>query len=250
MTLLPILLPEGYVPIVSVNDKLTAGSVIAEKTGAKKEEIIHLSKDYKIPQAQIKKSLKKNLGDAVSEGETVAIKEGKLGFGGQKIISKFSGTIVKIDEEEGNIYLRTDEKELSESLFSPVDGLVDFCNNEKIVIKTDKDAILAEDGLGEEKTGELLYIDDQFDSAKLTSEVEDRTILTKTINKLALFKAIGLNASGVITQKLEDTDFIDLTGKIKNIPVMVVKEEDFKKLSKSDGKKVYLGGKDKSIVIL
>jgi len=41
------------------------------------------------------------------------------------------------------------EKGSFQNIISPVAGTVDFCNNEKIVIKTDQDTILAVDGLGE-----------------------------------------------------------------------------------------------------
>jgi len=43
MTLLPVLLPEGYVAKVSANDKLTAGTVLAEKKSTVQEKVIHIS---------------------------------------------------------------------------------------------------------------------------------------------------------------------------------------------------------------
>jgi hypothetical protein len=41
-----------------------------------------------------------------------------------------------------------------------------------------------------------------------------------------------------------------LTGKYINTPVMIVNEEDYKKIVKADKKRIYIGGKDKTIVIL
>jgi hypothetical protein len=67
---------------------------------------------------------------------------------------------------------------------------------------------------------------------------------------VAIFKAIGLDAGGIITESLENADFVDLTEKTIEAPIMIVGEDDFKRLLKAKGKKVYLGGKDKSIVIL
>jgi len=55
-------------------------------------------------------------------------------------------------------------------------------------------------------------------------------LLTGVIDKVSLFKAIGLDAIGIIVKSLEDTDFMELTGKYIKTPVMIVNEEDYKKL--------------------
>ena len=60
----------------------------------------------------------------------------------------------------------------------------------------------------------------------------------------------GLEAAGVITEKLEDIDFVDLEEKKVRMPIMEVNEEDFKKLVKEKDKNIYLFGKNKSIIIL
>ncbi len=250
MTLLPVLLPEGYVLKVSANDKLTVGTVIAEKKGSSMEKIIHISRFFNLSPKDISKVLKKNLGDGILKGDVIAEKKGNLGVGVKKIISEFSGTIIKIDEGSGDLTIReAGEEESQETIISPVDGTVDFCNNEKIVIKTDKDAILAQDGLGKEKEGELLYLKDSQEE-NLSKEIEEKIILVRTIDRVAVFKAIGLDASGIVTQDLENADFVDLSEKTIETPIMIVNDDDFKKLVKANGKKVYLGGKDKSIVIL
>jgi len=43
MTLLPVLLPEGYVAKVSANEKIAAGTVLAEKKSGAREKVIHIS---------------------------------------------------------------------------------------------------------------------------------------------------------------------------------------------------------------
>jgi len=250
MTLLPVLLPEGYVLKVSANDKLTAGQTIAEKRMNGIEKVIHLSQIFNLSPKDILKVLKKNLGDGILKGDILAEKKNGLGVGSKKIISEFSGTIIRIDEGSGDLIIReAGQEEKVETLISPVDGMVDVCDNEKILIKTNKDAILAEDGLGNEKEGELLYFEDAGEEI-LSKEIEEKIILAKTIDRVAVFKAIGLDAGGIITEDLENMDFVDLTEKRIDMPVMIVSGEDFKKLVKANRKMVYLGGKDKSIVIL
>jgi hypothetical protein len=250
MTLLPVLLPEGYVAKVSANDKLTAGTIIAEKKSGGMEKIIHVSQILNFSPKDISKSLKKNLGDGILKGDVIAEKKGNLGAGSKKIISEFSGTIIKIDDSSGNLVIReTGEEQNLETIVSPVDGIVDLCNNEKIVIKTDKDTILAQDGLGKEKEGELWYLEDSQEE-NLSKEIEGRVLLVRTIDRVAVFKAIGLDANGIIAKDLENADFVDLSEKTIETPIMIVNDNDFKRLVKANGKKVYLGGKDKSIVIL
>jgi hypothetical protein len=168
MTLLPVLLPEGYEPKVSVNDKLTAGFVIAQKGEEGTEETVHAAHLLKIKPHQVTRFMKKHPGDSVTEGDLLALKKTKFGLTSKKVLSEFSGTVVKIDEESGDVFIRTISKGGGNAILSPIDGTVDFCNNEKIVIKTDRQVIMAEDSLGKEKTGELFLIND-FNSDKLTT---------------------------------------------------------------------------------
>jgi hypothetical protein len=256
MTLLPVLLPEGYTSKVSVNDKLAAGDVIAISTFKNKsalESTINVAFYFNISPQDISKILKKNLGDAISEGEVLAEKKGGLGKSSKKLISQFSGTVSKIDQTNGDVgisnALGETEKETLETIISPVDGIVDFCNNEKIVIKTDRDTILATDGLGLEAEGEVIFLG-KLEETELNSEMTGKIILAESIDRISLFKAIGLDAIGIVIKSLEGTDFIDLEQKRITMPVMVVSEEDYKKLVKADKKKLYLVGKDKTIVIL
>jgi hypothetical protein len=249
MTLLPVLLPEGFISKVAVNDKLAVGQIIAEKKNTP-ENLINVAFYFNVPYQDISKLLKKNLGDAVLEGDILAEKKGDLGKPSKKLISQFSGTITKIDKTNGDVGIRGSlEKEALETIISPVEGIVDFCNNEKIVIKTDKDAILAIDGLGEESEGELVFFE-KLEETKLTSAVGGKIILSDKIDRISLFKAIGLDAIGIIIKNLEGADFIDLAGKKIKTPIMIVRDEDFRKLIKADKKQIYLGGKDKTIIVL
>jgi len=253
MILLPVLLPEGFKAKVTVGDKLAVGDAIAVATSEKNnasENTVNVAFYFDIPSEDIHKFLKKNLGDAILEGDLLAEKKSGFSKTPKKLISQFSGTITKIDKTNGDVGIRgSSEKGSFDEIISPVAGTVDICNNEKIVIKTDQDTTLALDGLGEGAEGELLYIK-QVEEASLGRQVTDRILLTSVIDKVSLFKAIGLDAIGIITQNLEDTDFIELTSKNLKTPVMTVAEEEFKKLVKEDGKQIYIGGKDKTIAIL
>ncbi len=247
MTLLPIVLPEGFMPTVSVNDKLTLETVIAQKRNGK-TQIINLSSFGFSPNA-LEKSLKKNIGDSIKEGEIIAVKKGKLGLGGKKLLSKFSGIITKVNEQTQEVYVRSGVDEVIETMLSPVVGTVDFCNNEKIVIKTEREAVIAKDALGKKAEGEIFYIEN-LDFNKLTSEISDKIILVKILDKTSLFKILGLDAKGIITEEIDDVDFIDLNDKKIEIPILSVSEEDFRKILKNKNKKIFLDGESKSIIVL
>ncbi len=247
MTLLPILLPEGFSLKVSAGDKIAAGQILAEGQEKGKEEVIRVAHEFKLVPQKIIKTLKKNLGDSVAVGEVLAAKKSLLGS--QTIISEFSGIIIKIDETSGDLIIRVSGAGEVKTVISPTDGVVDSCTEEKIVLKTDKEAILALDGIGGESEGIIEYLVDS-DETKLDASIKGKILLTKAIDKVYVFKTVGLEAVGIITEKLEDVDFVDLEEKKVRMPVLEVSEEDFKKLVKEKDKNIYLFGKNKSIIIL
>jgi hypothetical protein len=247
MTLLPILLPEGFSLKVSAGDKIAAGQILAEGQEKGKEEVIHIAHEFKLVPQKIIKTLKKNLGDSVAVGEVLAIKKSLLGS--QTIISEFSGIIIKIDETSGDLIIRVSGGGEIKTINSPTVGVVDSCTEGKIILKTDKEALLALDGIGGEAEGAIEYLVDS-DETKLDASIKGKILLTKAIDKVYVFKTVGLEAMGIITEKLEDVDFVDLEEKKVRMPVLEVSEEDFKKLVKEKDKNVYLFGKNKSIIIL
>lgn len=252
MILLPILLPEGFKATVTVGEKITSGQVIAEKKDKAIEEVIHVSQIFKIPPHKMPKIVKKNLGDGVSKGDILAIEKGPLGFGNKKIISEFSGTIIKIDSENGDVLIHTaSTKENKSTFISPVDGTVDFCDNNKIVVKTEKDAVMAIRVSGKETRGELFVFEDEdVDFSEISQTVEKKIILGKTFAKGAIFKAFGLGALAVIGVKIRESDFEDLEEKAIESPVFQVSEGDFEKLKKNLGKQVFLDPENKCLVVL
>ena len=245
MTLLPIALPKEAISIVKVSDKISEGQIVAQIKIPGSQDIIKLS-DYQISQKEIESSLKKHLGDAVLAGDIIAIK--KKMIGGTKILSKTSGTIAKIDIETTDVYIKSNNGEVSNDIISPVEGIVDFCNNEKIVIKTDKQIIIAKDALGQNVTGELLVGD--FAIQSLNSEISGKILVTETLDKTSFYKAFGLGAKGIIAVDLKDLDFLDFENNSMQEPVFLISEEDFKKIKKNNGKKVFGEVKTKGIMIL
>jgi hypothetical protein len=248
MTLLPILLPEGFSLKVSTGDKIAVGQTLGEGQGSFHEITIHLAHELKLVPQRVLKTLKKNLGDSIAVGDVLAVKKSLIGS--QSVLSEFSGIIIRVDEASGDLIIRTNGGEQNlKTITSPVDGVVDSCIDGRVVLKTEKHAILAVDGVGGEASGAIEYLADS-DETKLDSCIKGKILLTRGIDKVYVFKTIGLEAAGIVTEQLEDIDFVDLEEKKVRMPIVEVSEEDFKKLVKEKDKNLYLFGKNKSIIVL
>src|SRR3989344_8621313 len=158
MSSLSILLND-FVPKVKTGDDVVSGQVIATKKpaslasqpacqaeqGGQGESVAggERGKDIEVDVAEVLdikpgeavKFILKRPADRIEEGGLIAAKKGVLGIGGKGIRSKVTGTVFKIDEALGVLYVRTIQKDKEEDIFSPVDGVVELCDNKKIAIK-------------------------------------------------------------------------------------------------------------------
>lgn len=240
MSLLSILL-NGFVPKVKTGDDVVSGQVIAEKI-EENDEKGDLGKLLDVSPAQVLRYLTKRPGDRVEKGTIVAKKRGALGIGAKKVESPIAGTVFKFDEETGFIYIRGNrENAQTENIFSPVDGVVELCDNKKIAIKTDKDAILADkvSGIGFIQAETILLGKDEVDSSDLNEKIRGKIILGRFFQREAISKAFGIGALGIISQNISDEELEDLRKKNINTPIFIINKEDFEKLVKYNGKKIY-----------
>lgn len=246
MTLLPINLPQGSEVRVKVGEKVTKGTVLAQTRSISSEVIIHLTKDFGIPLKNFESALSKKLGDFVKEGEPIAVK--KKFMGKSRILSKISGTVSKIDVQNGDVYIKssTGGEGKAEDVFSPVEGIVDFCDNGKIVIKSDKASISVKDVIGESVTGILTQVLD----AETAQIVEDKIICIESADKLFVYKSLSLGARGIISTDLTGIDFMDLDGKKVNGAIVLVDKDSFGKIKKMIGKNINIDIENKSITVL
>ncbi len=240
MTILPIKLPKEGTPLVKTGDKIKKGQLIAQ-IAAEDNEVIHFS-SYNISSKNFPSYIKKHLGDKILEGEVIAIK--KKFVGGLKIRSPFSGTLVKIDEEKQDLYIKPTDLKEKLDLLSPVEGTVEFCDNTKILIKTDALALTAKDILGDSIVGEVLVDSSQ----SLDSRIEGKIVVRDSFDKLSVFKAFGLGALGIVTKDLADFDFLAIGNDFRNT-IVTVGEDDYKKLEKSNGKNIHIE-RDSKLIIL
>ncbi len=253
MTLLPVLLPQDYKVKVAVGEKITAGQVLAEKIISSKNEVIHLASDLGISPKNVLSSLKKGLGSKITTGDVIAVKKGKLGMGKKQLVSEFDGTLIKLEEDTGDLLVRVSVKEeiKEDPIISPVDGIVDFCNNEKIVLKTEKAAILADRVNGKSTKGELLIIDKkEVEDEDIKKEVDGKIVAGKFFELAAIFKVLAIGGEGIITIDNNDKATDKILEKKLNKPIFLLSEDNYTKLEKLKGKEIFLEVDNKSIVVL
>jgi hypothetical protein len=248
MSLLPILLPKGFNPKISVGNIISTGDILAYKN-ISKEEGIPLAENLGISSLKVLKCLKKGLGDKVEQGETLA--EKKKMVGGKKVVSPFSGTITRLEESTGILYICVHSAEISETIKSPVDGKVTFCDNNKIVLETEKEAITVDKVSGFGARGELIFLSgEEIKQDEITKDLVKKIVLGMSFEKAAISKAFALGVSGIIGVGISDEEIDNFNEKEVKNPIFKVNSDNFKKLEADKGKEAYLDSENKIIIIL
>ncbi len=265
MTSLPITFPEGYSPIVKVDDSVKIGDILAKKN-SKEDAVISLTQAFHIPIKKAGRTLRKNPGDSLKPGDIVAIKRGLFGMSEDRLESKVEGIILKFDRGLGNLVIRltngsstegSDDDEMQTDIISPIDGKVILCNNGQIVIETDKDVISGTNGVGGSNQGEAIFISTPDETKKddlllfaLDAKVIGKVVMSPHMTKEALMKSIGMGVIGIVSSNITEDYFSYLIEKKLTIPVIKVTSEDIKRLENWAQKKVFLEGSSKSIILL
>lgn len=256
MVSLPFQLVTGYVPQVKVGDKVKIGTILAKKTANGYKHII-LPEALSVKPHSVGKFLKVGPGDSVKEGDTLAVK--KSIFREDKVMSEVSGTVIAFERDSGELLIQEAGEKLvskTDEIRSPIDGEVVLCDNGQIVIETEKDVLLGEHGVGEKAEGSVLKID--FDPEKknssllysLDASVEGKILLLTVCDRDTLLKAIGMDAKGIITSEINESDLSYLVQRNITTPVIHLSEPEYKKMIKWAAKEVYMDGIGKTVLLL
>ncbi len=258
MTSLPILLPDGYIPLVSVGDVVTPKQIVAKKKVSDHTVTINISEELSLPPQKTGKTIQINPGEEINPGDVIAVRSGFLGMGKQTVISHVKGKILSYQTRTGDMTIQVGEPETNDGddgqvITSPIDGTVSVCDNEKIVVETKTNALIAHVGLGESTKAELFVLKDDHDTVPLhalSTEIIGKIVLAPTLDRAGLTKTIGMEAKGIVLTDLADHDREYLQEKQQGFPVLVVSKDDYQKLTTWQGKTVYIDGEQKSIVLL
>ncbi len=250
MTSLPISLPDGFSPSIKAGDQVTSGQIIATRI-LNNDEIINIPKLLGIKRSHVKNVLKKSPGDLVKQGDIIAQKKSLLGTKSVALRSRVSGTILRYERDSGNLVIKTGASVNSdkENVISPVDGKAVLCNNNEIVLETNKEGIIGSKSVGGKGEGEVLVLlaDDPY---YLNTQTIGKIVVGESLTQEMLLKAIGIGVMGMIGTKVNDEDIELIQEKKFDMPILEITKESREQLIEWSGKKVFLDAESKSIVFL
>lgn len=250
MTSLPVLLPDGFHSIVAIGDTVTVGQVIA-RNEEKEEEIINIATELGVPLKKVKNVLKKQPGDPVSLGEVIAVKKSFFGFDQDSLVSKVDGIISRYERNTGNLAIRTSGRSVTKNLISPVDGSIALCDNERIVITTDKDVVAGTKSIGKSVTGEVFLLED---TANVLYHLDRRAIgkivVAGNLTREILSKAIGIGAIGIVGTNISDQDLEYIAQKHQHVPILEIETHAKEVIQTWKNKKIFLDSQSKTIIFL
>lgn len=258
MTALPVLLAEGFIPQVRVDEHVVVGQTIAKKK-SKSEEVVNVAEELDIPLNKVKHVLKKNPGDSVIPGEIIALKQKWFGLKKWAIFSAIEGIVLRYERGTGKLIVRTMQSNATETIESPVDGIVSQSDSEKIVLKTDKNVLVGKRGYGDITQGEVFLLNAALgkgapDPSNLVYSIDGRVhgkiIIGGIFNRDMLVKGLGVGAKGFIGTDFEDDDVSYMAKKGIATPVIEVDDEIISFLIQWEGKNVFLEPQSNSIVLL
>ncbi len=244
MISLPIPLPKGYVCIVDTGDRIETGQILAQTSGPN-EELVNVPEHLDVSLSKAPKYILKNPGDSITEGDVIAIRKNFFGKTKAAIISEVAGTVIRYERNTGNLVVTTGETENKGDVISPVDGMVELCNNKEIVIHTDNAIIGTKVITGTRAEGELYIMKASFNEASpqnmmffLDKQASGKIVLGETFTRDVIVKGSTIGVSGFIAKNIPDADIDYLQDKNITIPVIEVDEESIAKLKKLEGVKV------------
>ncbi len=268
MTSLPILLPDGFKPVVKSGDKVAASQIIAQKTssrdtGTSSEEVVDLSKQLGLSPDKVAKVVKKNPGDSVAPGEVLAVKKQSLGLKELKVVSQAEGTVVRFERDSGRLIIRLSaapggeakqERQVEEKILSPVAGKVDAVREDAIVLMTDEKAIVGEYGSGKSGEGELREMQTYETRSEYLAEITGKDsgviIAMPVVDKQVIAKSDAVGVVGIICESISEADKLYLHERRLSFPLVKVSDVEYKRIVKQVGKRILLNGETRSIIVL
>src|SRR5579859_3444048 len=122
MTALPIVIPPGFISVVTVGQAIAVGDPLA-KSLPQTDASINIAKVLQVSLKQMKHVLKKNPGEGIEPDDILAQKKSLFGIRDIVIRSKTSGTVLRYERTTGNLIIRINDGNpiVQEELVSPVE---------------------------------------------------------------------------------------------------------------------------------
>lgn len=207
----------GKVNVV-VGQEVSPGDVLGEGQTQVGFRTIHLTSELGIDPRQAALHLKRKLGQTIFQGELLAERKDLFGFRKKLLISPVDGVVDFIDEEKGNLRLKLVPKPIK--LISGVCGVIDAINerNSDIVIRTLATVVYGILGSGREREGILKVVgsaSDLIGTKQICEAMRGQIIVGGgLIFPEALQKAASCGVAGVVSGGINAGDFKAMAGEI------------------------------------
>lgn len=256
MPTLPFELPDGYTPLVKEGDEVEAGQILAQSSG-NVEETVNIPEHLGVSLKKAGKYIQVNPGDTIEEGDVIAVKKNFFGKIQEEIVSEINGTIIKYERDTGNLIVRNDDVVDEGDIISPVDGVVQLCNNKEIVIRTDKAFGGSRVVSGTKSEGEIFVLEESFLENGtsnmlfyLDSRAVGKIVLGTSFSREVLIKGVGIGVKGFLAKTLLDQDIEYLREKNITMPVMEIDSESVASLRQKNGHKVIVDAQTRTVIFL
>lgn len=253
MTSLPIVLSSGVVPTVKIGDGVKVRQVIARKA-SHAEYIINLKDKLAVPIEKVRKYLRKNPGDQIKTGDVLAVRKSRFGFREEKLISNVTGLIARYERDTGNLVVVVEGDGNTTDIVSPVDGIVTMCDNEKIVLGTERNVYIGRKATGGSVIGEAFIIEDAFREISLYYALDNRAvgkiILGRDFTRDILIKSAGMGVIGIVGTEIRNEDIEYLSQRNMEIPIIEVDDNTIDLAIRWKAKRFYLNSQEKVILFL
>ena len=219
-----------------VGDKVKNSTIVASTFIPGNIHMVNIINQLNIDAQSIKDYLTVKIDDKIKKDDIIAENKGLFGFFKTQVKSPIEGKISNISSTTGQIMIS--EPDIPNQIDAYIDGeIVEVIDDEGVVIKSNGSLIQGIIGVGGERNGELVFLDDR------SNDYQDKIIVIKgSIDKAQYDNyskkgAIGIVAGGFDYQSLSDILGyrlgVAITG-TESIPTTLMVTEGFGDVEMSD----------------
>jgi len=206
-TIIDVKLPEKSSILVTIGDKVTCDTPIAEASFQSPALVIDLAKMLKVSPSKINKYIIVDTDQKLHKGEVMARKKGIIST--TVALSPSDGFIEDIDTGEGLIVYKEDKHD-EKKIYAPVAGIVKDIKPRHIGIECDGMEYFGEKSHGGQKVGILTLIKgEQVGVLDVDQEISRSIILAEEVTAAAIAKIDVLGGKGIIATKIPDDTSLD-----------------------------------------
>jgi hypothetical protein len=159
---------------------------------------------------EVAELMKKQVGDVVKKGETLAVSKGFFGLMKTLVPAPRDGKIESISDKTGQLFIR--EPAIPVQIDAYLDGVVsEVIEREGVVVRAFGTYIQGIFGIGGETTGELVFVVDSPDQPmqpeKITAEHRGKILIGGSYVTIPCIQAaVKAGAAGIIVGGIDDYD--------------------------------------------